>query len=107
MKPVYKRMLAKMSEKDKRSRKRIRENWYLYLLRCADGSLYTGITKNLEERFKKHNAGKASRYTRTRRPVELLYQERCGSRTKALVRECTVKAFPKAKKEKLAASNSQ
>ncbi len=79
--------------------------WSLYILRCGDGSLYTGITKDLEARVKKHGQGKASRYTRTRLPVELLYQEYCGSRTQALIRECAVKAFPKKRKEKLILSS--
>ena len=86
-----------------RRRKQPREAWYLYILRCIDGSFYTGITKDLDNRLKKHNDGKASRYTRTRRPVELLYQERCRTRTQALVRECEVKAFPRKKKEELVA----
>ena len=83
------------------------EAWFVYILRCCDGSLYTGITNNLARRFKMHNDGKASRYTRTRRPVKLLYQETCQSRTQALVRECAVKEFTKKKKEELIASHPQ
>ena len=49
--------------------------WFLYLVRCGDGSLYTGITNNVSRRCKQHNAGIASRYTRSRLPVELIYQE--------------------------------
>ncbi|OGW78383.1 MAG: hypothetical protein A2Z83_03880 [Omnitrophica bacterium GWA2_52_8] len=75
--------------------------WMLYLLRCTDLSLYTGITNNLARRFQMHQNGKASRYTRTRRPVELCYSEICGSRAQALVRECAVKAYSREKKEKL------
>lgn len=91
-----------MKEKeDLKPGRRPREKWLLYILRCRDGSFYTGNTKDLEARFKKHNEGKASRYTRIRLPVELLYQEPCGSRSRALVRECAVKALPKKKKEKL------
>jgi len=77
------------------------ESWFLYIVRCKDGTLYTGITKDLEQRLRKHNSGTASHYTRTRRPVELLYQESCVSRTQALIRECAVKAFPRKKKEEL------
>ena len=73
----------------------------MYILQCCDGTFYTGITTDLERRLKMHQAGKASRYTRTRRPVEMLYQEKCGDRTTALVRECEVKEWPRAKKEKL------
>ena len=101
MKQKYKRMLEQMREKEARARKTNSDSWLLYILRCQDGSLYTGITKDLEARFKKHNLGVASRYTRTRRPVQLLYQELCGSRTQALIRECAVKAYSKKKKEKL------
>ena len=77
------------------------EEWFLYILKCSDGSLYTGITKNLERRIKMHNNGRASYYTRSRRPVSLLYQEKCLSRTQALVRECAIKSFPKKKKQEL------
>ena len=77
--------------------------WFLYILRCNDGSLYTGITKDLLRRLKMHNEGRASQYTRTRRPVELLYQETCPSRSQALIRECRVKALPRKKKEALIA----
>jgi len=104
----YKRMLKGMARKEKkRRRKKSGEPWFLYMLRCEDGSLYTGVTNNLERRLKMHNAGKASRYTRTRRPVKLLYQESCLSRTQALIRECAVKAFPKIKKEELIFSSQK
>jgi predicted GIY-YIG superfamily endonuclease len=101
----YKRMLAVMEAKEARSKKRIREPWFLYILECCDGSFYTGITKNIEKRFNKHSAGTASRYTRTRLPLKLLYRETCGSRTQALVRECKVKALPRKKKLALIESN--
>ena len=91
-------MLRVMQEKEKLSPLPKSDQWFLYILKCKGGSLYTGVTKDLNRRFKMHKAGKASRYTRTRRPVKLLYQEMCGSRTQALVRECAVKAFPRKKK---------
>ena len=96
----YKEMLDRMQEKEKArplSKKR-REKWFLYILKCADLSLYTGITTDLERRFKLHSEGKAARYTRTRRPLELVYQETRRSRTDALTRECAVKALPTVKK---------
>ncbi len=99
MKPVYKRMLESMKTKRKHSGSK--EPWFLYILKCRDGSFYTGITKDIERRFRVHNAGKAAKYTRTRLPVELLYQEKCKNRTTALVRECAVKALPRKKKEEL------
>jgi putative endonuclease len=78
-----------------------REKWFLYILNCCDGSFYTGITNDLERRLKMHRDGKASKYTRTRRPVELLYQETCRNRSQALIRECEIKEWPRSKKEAL------
>ncbi|MBN2206610.1 MAG: GIY-YIG nuclease family protein [Candidatus Aminicenantes bacterium] len=75
--------------------------WFLYILRCGDGSFYTGITNDIERRLKAHQDGKASRYTRTRRPVDLVYREACGGRSLALARECAVKALSRERKEKL------
>lgn len=102
MHPTYKRMLAGL-KKEKRSvrGKKLASDWSLYILQCSDGSFYTGITNNIERRLKMHQDGKASRYTRTRRPVEILYSETCGDRSSALIRECEVKEWPRAKKEKL------
>lgn len=80
------------------------DTWFLYLLECADGTYYTGITKDLDHRLKMHASGKASRYTRVRRPVKVLYSEMCDGRTRALVRECEVKAYPRKKKEALVQS---
>ena len=94
-------MLRIMKEKESKSKRRKREKWFVYILQCSDNSFYTGITKNLERRLKMHNDGKASRYTRMRRPVELLYQEPCKGRTQSLIRECQVKALPRKKKEEL------
>lgn len=96
-------MLRVMEEKEKT---RLPEEgkpelWFLYILECADGSYYTGITKDLDLRLAMHTSGKASRYTRSRRPVRMLYHESCPSRTSALVRECEVKAYPRRRKEAL------
>ena len=87
-----------MRAKEKKFRKKRNEKWFLYILRCRDRSLYTGVTKDIERRFKMHLEGKAARYTRTRRPLEMVYQETLKTRTEALTRECVVKALPKAKK---------
>lgn len=97
----YRRMIQKMREKENGRRRSSHEMWFLYLLECNDGSLYTGITKDLEKRLAKHNEGSASRFTRTRRPVYMVYRETCGSRAQALVRECAVKGFSRSKKEAL------
>jgi len=68
------------------------------MLRCADGSLYTGITNDLARRLAAHRAGTASRYTRSRRPVRLVYRERRRSRSAALKREAAIKRLPRAAK---------
>lgn len=94
----YKQMLEGMRTKEKPSPKKRAEQWFLYILKCNDHTLYTGVTKDVERRFKMHSEGKAARYTRTRRPLEVVYQETCKTRTQALVRECVVKALPKHKK---------
>ena len=73
--------------------------WKLYILCCADGSLYTGITTDLEKRIHAHNSGKGAKYTRSRKPVELVYQEDCADHSAALKRE--VKALTKDQKLKL------
>ncbi len=79
------------------------KGWFLYILRCQNDTFYTGVTKDLERRVKMHNDGKASRYTRARLPVKLIYHEDCASRAQALVRECRVKALTRKQKEKLVA----
>ena len=75
--------------------------WFVYILRCADDTLYTGITTDLVRRCKLHNAGTASRYTRSRLPVVLLYQESQPSRSLALKRELAIKALSRQQKELL------
>lgn len=75
--------------------------WYLYILRCGHGELYTGITVDVEKRFAAHCAGKGAKYTRGRGPLALVYKEECGSHSDALRRELQIKAFPKEKKESL------
>ncbi len=73
--------------------------WYLYLLECNDGTVYTGITNNLERRLQEHNNGTASRYTRSRLPVKLLYQEQCKSRSSALKKEYGIKELSRKEKQ--------
>lgn len=69
--------------------------WLVYLLRCSDGSLYCGITNDLTKRLKTHQAGKASRYTRSRLPVRLAYQEPQPNKSQALRREAAIKRLPR------------
>ena len=80
--------------------------WYVYLLRCSDGSLYCGITNDIERRLKAHQAGKGAKYTRARLPVKLAYTETVESKSKALKRELQIKKFSKTKKEQLTSFNS-
>ena len=75
--------------------------WHVYLLECSDKTFYTGITNNLKKRIQSHQAGKASRYTRGRLPVRLVYEEPCRSRGNALRREFRIKQWPRAKKQDL------
>ena len=76
-------------------------NWYLYILRCADGTLYTGITTDVERRLEAHRSGKGAKYTRGRSPLELAYREECGSHSDALKRELLVKKMSREQKEQL------
>ena len=82
-------------------KKRGRKDWSVYILRCGDGSLYTGIAKDVGARVKQHNEGRGATYTRTRLPVKLLYQEDALTRSEALVREAQIKAMPHSKKEEI------
>ncbi len=77
------------------------EIWFVYIVRCSDGSLYTGITKDVEGRLKRHNAGTASRYTRSRLPVTVEYHEEQPSHSMALKRELAIKALSRQVKEEL------
>jgi putative endonuclease len=76
-------------------------NAYVYMLRCADGTLYTGSTTDVRRRLKQHEAGRASRYTRARLPVELCYVEQVEGWSAALVRERVIKRLARAAKEAL------
>lgn len=73
-------------------------NWLVYLLLCFDGSLYCGITNNLEKRLEKHNAGKASKYTRVRLPVMVVKTWDVPTKSAALKLEAKIKKLPKDKK---------
>jgi len=77
------------------------DNWYVYILRCADLTLYTGVARNLAARVARHNAGLGARYTRSRLPVELVYSETVASRSDALRREYEIKQLETAAKRSL------
>lgn len=72
--------------------------WFLYVLSCADGTLYTGITNDPFRRFSQHEAGKGSKYTRGRAPLTLVYLSPCASKSAALKEECRVKGLSRAGK---------
>lgn len=73
-------------------------NCWVYILRCADGTLYTGWTSDLERRLRMHNSGTASRYTRARLPAKMVYSEPCTGRSEALRREAAIKRLTRAEK---------
>ena len=73
-------------------------SWQLYILRCGDGTLYTGITDDLPRRLKAHRSGKGAKYTRGRGPLELVYREDCPDKSAALRREITVKKLSRQEK---------
>jgi putative endonuclease len=75
--------------------------WYVYIVKCKDNSLYTGISTNPEKRLSDHNRGKGARYTRPRRPVKLLYTEEYETKSEALKREIEIKDFSTGNKGKL------
>lgn len=77
---------------------------YMYIVRCADNSLYTGWTNDLKRRIEAHNAGRGAKYTRSRRPVELVYFEELDDRQAAQCREYAVKRFTRQQKLRLIAS---
>ncbi len=77
------------------------KTWYLYLVRCGDGTLYTGISKDVARRLAAHGAGRGARYLRGRGPLTLARKVRIGSQGAALKIERRVKRLPKARKEKL------
>lgn len=76
-------------------------SWFVYMLRCGDGTLYTGVTDDVLRRLAAHRAGKGAKYTRGRGPLELVYQEQVPDKSAALKREYQIKRLPKQEKEGL------
>ena len=81
-------------------------NYYVYMLRCRDNSLYTGYTNDVKRRESVYNTGKGAKYTKSRLPVTLVYREEYPDKSTALKRECEIKRLTKAKKEQLAAETN-
>ena len=80
--------------------------FFVYMVRCSDGTLYTGFARDPHARVNVHNSGKGAKYTRSRRPVSLVYSEPCESLSAALKRERQLKPWTRARKEALIASHS-
>jgi len=78
--------------------------WYVYILRCGDGTLYTGITDDVPRRLEAHRSGRGAKYTRGRGPLELVYTEQVPDKSAALRRESAIKKLSRAEKEKLVQS---
>ena len=83
------------------------KSWQVYILRCSDNTLYTGITNDLEKRLQTHNEKRGARYTRTRLPVTLVYREEASSRSQAGRREAVIKKLTRSQKLKLIAESEK
>lgn len=81
--------------------------WWVYVLRCSDGSLYCGISNDVERRLRAHNAGKGSRYVRSRRPARLVFSWQVDSKSQALKEEYRFKQLSKKEKEEIISQNAQ
>ncbi len=79
--------------------------WYVYMLACADGSLYTGTATDVDRRFAVHKSGRGAKYTRAHPPVAVVYREACGDKGAALRREAAIKKLPRTKKLELTEEN--
>lgn len=79
--------------------------WHVYIAKCADNTLYTGVTNDLTARIAKHNAGTGAKYTKARLPVQLAYSEPCKDRSFAQKREAAIKKLPRFEKIKLLKNN--
>lgn len=78
---------------------------FTYIVKCSDGSLYTGWTNNLDKRLKAHNSGRGAKYTKTRRPVELVYYEKFLTKQEAMSREARIKQLSRSQKLELIAGS--
>lgn len=77
------------------------KQWNVYIVRCSDDSFYTGITTDLKERIERHNSGDGAKYTRSRRPVSLIYEKKVASKSEAKRKEIEIKALSRENKERL------
>ena len=86
---------------DVKAKELSKSTWVVYILKCVDNTLYTGITNNLEKRIAAHESGKGAKYTKGRTPLEVVYVEACLNRSNALKREAEIKALSRTLKLKL------
>lgn len=93
-------MIIKKNDKSSEDR-----NFGVYILRCADGSLYTGYSNDVERRLRVHNSGQGAKYTKSRLPVEMVYREENLTKSEALKREHAIKKLSHKQKEELIANN--
>jgi len=100
VKPVYRRMISILAQAGVKPEDQ--RDWNVYIVRCADQTLYTGIAKDVSKRIAQHNAGRGAAYTRTRRPVTMVYAAPGFTRSGALVEEARIKALPRDEKKRLA-----
>jgi len=90
-----------MPDKTKTNTANQSADWFLYLVRCRNGHLYTGISTDVTRRFAEHQAGKGAKYLRGKGPLQLVYQRKIGSRSEALKTEIKVKKMPRKAKESM------
>lgn len=83
------------------------QQWWVYILRCSDDTLYTGVTTDTQRRERQHNAGTGAKYTRVRRPVEMVYREPCADKSSALKREWAIKKLSRSQKLQLIGDKNQ
>ncbi len=88
-------------------KKKNKSAWYIYIVKCADKTLYTGIAKDVPKRIEAHNKGKGAKYTASRGPVKLVYQEKTKNRSTATKREIKIKKLTRTEKLKLIKSRSK
>ena len=80
--------------------------YYTYIVECADRSLYTGYTTDVKARIRKHNSGKGAKYTRSHKPVKIVYKKEFGTKSEAQKEECRIKKLTRAKKLELIGNNA-
>lgn len=78
-----------------------KSSWFVYMVKCKDGSIYTGISNDVEDRIKEHNSGEGAKYTASRKPVQLIFQEKHPDKSSAFKREIQIKRWSKVRKEEL------